>query len=355
MELKTYLEILWRRKWVIVITTVVTTLVTASGIFLLPPTYEATTTLRVAPTGGLSIDYTAMTYATQLKNTLIRLATSDKVLDDLVQRLGLDEPPKVKLELLGNSELVLLKVQHPSPRVAQEAANSLAEILIELNRELYVQYLVTVQENIEEQLVEVESELNQAWEYYSDTMAEFPDDLARIQAAGRAWELTQEEYTALLERRQDVQTQEILRTNALSVFDPADLPEEPAGLPKVLYIGLGIMIGLTAGMGLAFLFENLDTTLHTTEQIEAVTELPILGRIPTAKKKQMIVFFDGRFPQEEAYHRLRINLLAQKASQPLQALVIASAEPKEGKTTILANLACVMAKSGCRVVVVDGD
>jgi capsular exopolysaccharide synthesis family protein len=355
MELRAYLEILWRRKWVILTTAVVTTLVIMAGVSLLPPTYEATTTLRVAPSGGWSIDYTALTYATQLKNTFLRLATSDKVLDDLTERLDLDIPPKVEIELLGNSELMLLTVQHQDRQVAQDAANTLAEILLEMNQELYVGVLADTQQVLHQQLLKVESEMQQAWDAYQQTIVESPDDAMGVQAAGRAWELKEQEYTALFERLEATRAEQVMRANALSVFDPAELPVNPAGLPGVVYLALGAMVGVTAGIALALLFENLDTTLRTSEQIETVTKAPIVGRIPPAGKKDSAAFPEGRALDEEAIRRLRTNLHVRGNPTPLAVILIASAEPQEGKTTILANLACAFAESGRQVVAVDCD
>lgn len=355
MELKQYLAILWRRKWVILITTIVTAVITTAGIFLLPPTYEASTTLRVAPSGGLSVDYTAMMYATQLKNTLLRLATSERVLDELAERLNLDQPPKVEAVLLGNSELMLLTVQHQDPWLAREGANTLAQILLELNKTLYVEVQASVLEILDEQVATASDELDQAWNDYQEVIAESPDDPITVQTAARAWELKEQEYNALLDQQKETKVQEVLRANAISVFDPADLPEEPAGLPKFLYSALGIIVGLTAGVGLAFLFENLDTTLHTPEQIEAATQTSTLGQIPTVRRQRPMVFTNGLSPEVETYRRLRTNLLALDTSTPLQTMLVASAEPEEGKTTIVANLACAIAESGRQVVAVDCD
>jgi succinoglycan biosynthesis transport protein ExoP len=287
MELKTYLAILWRRKWVILITTVVTVLVTAAGAFMMTPTYEASTTLRVAPAGA---SYTDFTYANQLKNTFIRIATSDLVLDEVAQRLGLDEPPKVKAEILGSSELMRLTVEHPNPRLAQEAANTVAEVLLDLHGELYVKAETTAREVLYAQLAQAERELNEARIEYESVSAQFPDDQNLIQEAASELELKRLTYSSLWERQNEAQAREALQTNAFSVFEPAALPENPAGLPKVLYVALGLMVGLTAGLGLAFLFENLDSTLHTAGQIEAVTQVSMLGKIPTAGRQQPIVF-----------------------------------------------------------------
>jgi LPS O-antigen subunit length determinant protein (WzzB/FepE family) len=66
MELKAYLQILWRRKWTIVVTVLVTTAVVVTGTLLTTPTYSASTTLRVATAAGGSVDYTTYQYAERL-------------------------------------------------------------------------------------------------------------------------------------------------------------------------------------------------------------------------------------------------------------------------------------------------
>jgi len=352
MELNEYIAILWRRKWVILITTIVTILITAVGVLFLPVTYEASTTLRIAPAG---ISYTDFTYANQLKNTFSRIATSDLVRNEVAQVVGLNEPADIRMEILGASELIRLTVEHTDPRLAQISANTAAEILTDLHGELYVNAEVTAREVLNEQLAQAERELNEARIEYERATTQSPDDLSLIQEATNELELKRQIYSTLMERNSEAQIRETLMANAFSVFEPADLPENPSGLPKVLYVALGAMVGLTAGTGLAFLFENLDTAMHTAEQIKAVTQLPILGSIPTAPKQQPIIFSNGRSPQEESFRRLRTNLFALDASTPLRTLLVASAEPQEGKTTIVAKLACAIAESGRQVIAVDCD
>jgi Mrp family chromosome partitioning ATPase len=106
---------------------------------------------------------------------------------------------------------------------------------------------------------------------------------------------------------------------------------------------------------LAFLLENLDTTLHTTEQIERVTELSILGQVPAASKGQQVAFSNGNSPQAEAFRRLRTNLFNIDRDPPLKTLLVTSAEPGEGKSTVVANLAFTLAEAGRRVIVIDAN
>jgi non-specific protein-tyrosine kinase len=146
-----------------------------------------------------------------------------------------------------------------------------------------------------------------------------------------------------------------LRDPALSVIEPAIVPEFPAQPRAELNIALGFLVGLFGGLGLGFLLENLDTTLYTTSQIEKATERVVLGGIPQSKRKQHGLVFDSTSPQAEGFRRLRINLSILDQNAPLRTLLVTSAEPGEGKTTIAINLAYAMAQAKQRVLLVDCD
>lgn len=288
MELSFYLAILWRRKWIVFVTTFVTVAVVVAGTLMMPSIYTASATLRVLASEG-SADWLQYDtdYTNRLMNTYVEIATSNPVLEELRQRLGLEEPPEVKTEILGNSELLQVMVEDQNPVLAAQAANVLAEILIAQSR---------------------------------------------------------------TDRRG--------QGNRLVVIEKAVPPEEPTSPRPELNIALGFMVGLAGGVGLIFLFENLDTTLYTTKQIEAATELPVLGKIPLVKKKH--IFFNGTSPEGEAVRFLRTYLLALQPERldqqgVFKSLLITSAEPREGKSTIVANLAYTMGQFGRNVVVVDGD
>ena len=90
MELRTYLAILDRRRWVIAITAAATLLVAAIGTLLMPPVYTAATTLRIIAAANLSGDYVSfdsIMYATRLQNTYAKIATSEVVLVSEMARL----------------------------------------------------------------------------------------------------------------------------------------------------------------------------------------------------------------------------------------------------------------------------
>ncbi len=145
------------------------------------------------------------------------------------------------------------------------------------------------------------------------------------------------------------------RNFSISFVDPATIPQSSASPNAKLNIVLGMMVGVTSGLGLAFLLEYLDTTLYTDEEIEKVVGGKILAQIPKFKRKQRPVWLNGNSPQREAFHRLQTNIFVPNQVETLQTLLVTSAKPGEGKSTTVANLAFTIARSGRKVVVVDSD
>jgi non-specific protein-tyrosine kinase len=357
MELRAYLAIIWRRKWVIVVMVAVAVTVSVVGTLTTTPTYMASATLRILTATSGSLDRVSydINYAERLMNTYVEIATSRPVLEELVETLGLAAPPEIQVEIVPNTELMKIVVEDQDSTLAALAANTLAEILVFRTKELYSGGGRSAQEILSTQLNQAEHELSQARKEYEDLIAQSPDDVELITAASRSIGLKEDTYAMLLEQYEQSRIREALLANNLSIVQPAVAPQAPSKPRKVVNVALGFMIGLAGGIGLSLLFENLDTTLHATEQIEEVTELPILGEIPTVRRQRQVTLFNGDFPQRDAFRRLRISIFALDHDTPLRTLLITSAEPKEGKSTVAANLALAVAQSGRNVIVVDGD
>lgn len=357
MDLKAYLAILWRRKWVIAITAIVTVTVAVIGTFVMTPVYEASTTLRVPTARRGSADWVDydVGYADRLMNTYAQIAASGPVLEELTQRLGLDQPPKVKVDNLANSELMRIAVEDSNPALSRDAANALAEIVIAQSREQFSADRESAQEILSQQLIQLEEELSQARQEYDRLVAQFPNDTERITASRRSIELKEATYGTLLEQYDQARVRDRIQANIPYVIEPAETPGAPSKPNKKLNIAMGVLVGLIGGVGLAFLFENLDTKLYTTAQIQEATDLPTLVSIPEVKRRGQVGFLNGDSPEGEAFRRLRAKILNLDQDVPLRSLAITSAIPGEGKSTVVASLAYTIAQTGHLVVVVDGD
>ena len=124
----------------------------------------------------------------------------------------------------------------------------------------------------------------------------------------------------------------------------------------LLFVGLGV------GLGLVFLVEQRDDRVMSLEELGGRFEEWIVGQVPEvrrAKKKKRPALLDAddrRHIFAESYRNMRSALFyaAVPAERP-KTLLVTSAIPHEGKSTVAANLARAMAFAGCRVLLVDGD
>jgi capsular exopolysaccharide synthesis family protein len=118
-------------------------------------------------------------------------------------------------------------------------------------------------------------------------------------------------------------------------------------------IALGIIIGLTVGIGLAFFIEYLDTSVKTIDDVERTLQAPVLGVIP--QNVGYLIDEGSESPHAEAYRVLRTNLLFSRKDEKRNTVAIVSAGAGEGKSTTVMNLATVFAQSNQRVLIVDSD
>ena len=358
MELRSYLSILRRRLWVVVACVILATAIAAAITFLATPQYSASTTVRVLTIGSGSITEARpdINYTERLVNTYSRIITSGTVRAQIKDELGLEQMPVITVQAIPGTELIRIVAEAPDPEDARDIANSAAQVLVEQNMEFYSGGAgQTLQQILSEQLTTAETELEQARADYAEALAASPQDQAALSAASQALEVRERTYTTLLTQYEAARLEEAVRANAISVIEEASAPNRPAKPRHVVNLALGVAVGLISGVALAFLLENLDTTLYTTEQIEHATQMMTIGQVPAAKEDLSIARLgSGHYPQLESFRRLRTNILATGVSGS-QVVLLTSAKRGEGKSTVSGNLAVTVAQSGREVVVVDCD
>jgi len=137
---------------------------------------------------------------------------------------------------------------------------------------------------------------------------------------------------------------------------------EPAKAPSnrdqvrprpVLNIILSVVVGLAAGIGLAYFVEYLDTSIKTIDDIEQFMQATVLGVIP--QKVKPLIEEQSEGGHAEAYRVLRTNVRFSKHAVGGKSVCVTSASVGEGKSLTLFNLAYISAQLGDRVIIVDSD
>ena len=146
---------------------------------------------------------------------------------------------------------------------------------------------------------------------------------------------------------------EMPTVSMVTIINKAEPVNKPVRPKKWLNITLGLIVGLLAGLGLAFFIEYLDTSVKTIDDVERTLQAPVLGVIP--QNVGYLLDEGAESPHAEAYRVLRTNLLFSRKDDKLNTIAVVSAGAGEGKSTTVCNLATVFAQSGARVLMVDSD
>ena len=219
---------------------------------------------------------------------------------------------------------------------------------------------------------------------YDKQLETLPDKSLRLARLQRAAQADEKIYLMMQEKFQESRITEVGQLGQVRLIDPARPPQEPVRPRKKLNLILGFIVGLGLGVGLTFLFEYMNNTVRSIEDIEKIG-VTVLGSIPMIKEDEaikrmkvlptsmngkngavdspearrmvsrLITHFAPKSPISEAYRTFRTNIQYTKLDRELKALLVTSPGPGEGKSTSVANLAITMAQMGSKVLLIDSD
>jgi len=187
----------------------------------------------------------------------------------------------------------------------------------------------------------------------------------------REFDTNEQLYESLLQHLKDATVSAGLRATNIHLVDAALVPTMPVRPKKLNNIAIGLLAGLVLGVTLAFVQESLDTSIKSAEDVERLISAPALAVIPMARSSWRRIAGDRTQPQNggvesvvlrhptsslaESYRTLRTSILLSTAPRPPQALLVTSAQPREGKSCTSLNLALGLAQRGVPVVIIDAD
>lgn len=150
---------------------------------------------------------------------------------------------------------------------------------------------------------------------------------------------------------------DIMKVENVQVIDEAQVPQMPIKPRPMLNMAISGILGLMAGIFLAFLLEFLDNTIKTSDDVERHLELSVIGAIPIFEDTQdkLSIIENPKSPVSEAFRTLRTNIQFSSIDKEIKTIVVTSSGPSEGKSTIVSNLALTIAQSEKKVLLIDCD
>lgn len=371
MEVRRYIAILLKWAWLMLLAAVLaggTSYLVSSRTM---PTYRASVTLLVNQAVDPSItDYTSILTSERLAKTYAQLLTSRRVLEQVIENLGLEIglsalTRRADVSLVRDTQLIVVAVADANPHLAASIANEIPRVFTEQNEAIQSGRYAASLESLSQEMGEVDAHIGRTEDRIRELRErEMPRGTAVDEAEIAGLEITLGQLTGtyyeLLNTHESIRVAEARALNNILVVDPAAAPTVPVSPRTKLNTALGTAVGLMLALGLVVLIEYLDDTIKTPEDIERVLGLPSLGNIARfaaseEPRDNVVTAHNPRSLASEAYRMLRTNVQYSTIDDPQRVLLVTSPGSSEGKTTTAANLAVAMAQHEHRVILVDAD
>lgn len=236
---------------------------------------------------------------------------------------------KVEVNPEGESDLVSVDATDKSPEFAAELANTFSRQYIDFRRNADRAKVRRAQALIDAQLRE-------------------------LSPAARSSEVGEN----LEQRRRQLEVLGALQTGNAELVQPAAAPTSPSSPQTERNVALGLLLGILLGLGLTLLREQLDRRVRDVEDVEELYAVPVLGTIPQSRVIPALSPGEELPPtgmEGEAFRMLRANLRYFNVDRDVTTILVTSAAPQDGKTTVSWNIALAEARAGDRVLLLEAD
>jgi len=168
-------------------------------------------------------------------------------------------------------------------------------------------------------------------------------------------------YDIFLTRSKETNIKGNTDVTNVRIIDQAQPPVKPVKPKKALITLLAMFAGLFMGVSLAFVREHLDNTFKNTDDLERDLHLPVLGIVPLMSKGDMErllarrgILANSLEPFTEMIRNIRTSILFSNLDHPPKTIIVTSAIPSEGKTTLSCSIALSFSQIG-RTLLVEAD
>lgn len=395
LDFSHYLDVIMRRRWVVLATFIIVFVTTTLVTFTTKPVYQASALLVIEKErGGTQTQNGSMVensnedyYQTQYKllqsRSLLQRVYADLALEkteDFSQPSGVMKlQGAVTISPILRSRLVNVRVSSHDPALAATVANRLSEAFVEQNlaSQLFIskEVLQALQakggdSNAADLPAVVNSPLIQTLKgqyatlqsSYAELYARYTEKhptVIRVKSSMNALDSQIRAETARIVSSMKTELSGQLKGNNVRIIDSALVPVSPIKPKKLTSLLMGIVVGLALGVALAFLIELLDQSVRTQDDVENRLKLPFLGQIPLSADTKGAVYKTLLSKElsltSEAVRNLRTMVDFAAMPQNIKSILVTSTVQDEGKSYVASNLAVAFSQLGEKVLLITGD
>jgi non-specific protein-tyrosine kinase len=360
IDFRRYLTLILHWAWLIVLASIVGSVIAYYVTSRITPVYQASTTLFIneAPSNKTN-DYNSLLTSERLARTYTQIISKRPVLAKVIEQLGLDMSENrlsgmITVSLVKDTQLIEIKVQDVDPERAALIANKLVEVFSQQLQDTQALRYAASKASLQKQISDLETLMVTTQNDIKSSKD--ADETTRLEARLGQYQQT---YNNLIMSFEQVRIAEAQTLSGVAQVEPAVAPVFPIGPNKIRNTLLAGMVVFLSCVGLIFLVDALDDTIKDPDEISKRFRMPLMGVIalmdPGDSKNGLITLGMPRAPVSEAFRALRTNIQYAGVAKPIRTLLITSTAPSEGKTTVISNLAIVMAQGGRHVTLVDAD
>jgi capsular exopolysaccharide synthesis family protein len=379
-DLRSYLGVIARRRWLVIITTVLCVGVAVAASVIPEPQYRVRAQVM---TTGVN-DPVAMIFGANGTGDLERQATSQLAfIASSKMRLAVARAYDGSLpdgdvfrvsaaEVNGGdpnsaSSIVELSLVSSDPVAAASLVNTYAETYVETREAADRENLLETKQRLGALLTETEAQITDVLAPVAAIDAELAQGAGdpAILIARREGELQRLQPTLEPLQQQASQIRgtlgdlnlgvELSSGGGAEVLSGAWVPDSPVNPNVPLNLAIGLVFGLFLGAVLAFIRDYFDDSVKTKEMVDKVTGVSTLGLIPKVTGGELVTVAQPTAPAAEAFRLLRTSVKFLGIERQVRVVQVTSPSPGEGKTMVAVNLAVAFAQAGDRVVLVGAD
>lgn len=340
-------QVLRRRKWRVVTATLLGLGCGLAYSAILPPTYtsDAQVLLQSSSAANLITGAQPSGLSSTDIQTQADLATSAPVVAAVRNKLG--AAPKISVTEVSTTNILQFQASSNSPSTAAKVANAYANAYVAVRRGDAVSSYLAAASQVQAKINSLQSQLN---------------SLGGASASSPQAGALSAQVATFRQQLAELQLGATTASASAQLANPATPPHSPSSPHPLRDTAAGVGIGLFLGVALAFLYEYLDDTVKSKDDLETcLGGVPVLGLVPTVRKwkpkdkPRLITVESPSSPIAESYRSVRTAVQFVSLDSPLRTLQVTSPASTEGKTTTVANLAVALAQGGDRVVIVCCD